>query len=477
MFKKNNISPQWLLFILIIFFGLLFRIYLIFSRDIFTDEVFYTYVAINNSYREILNVNHWIKDHGIFYLLSLKFLTYFSQNIFYLRLFNLIPYLLTSFFLYRFFIIFDFGYLALVSVFLYSFLSYFVFIQSLVLPFNLVLLFSTIALISLITFIFSKKSTNSNLIIFTFSSILAFYSDYSSGYFFLSLIPVFFWMVVKEKKKFLAFISSGLTITIGVLPGVYFIINNLKSFSSLNSDTYLQSINFWQYLRLFSDIMIFRIGGSTSLLVLIAMLVTIFYIGMKSKKGFLKFISYFCLSTVIINVLFVYLFSKKFFFIFVERSFWHFYLIEIFSISIIFFFFKNKKIYLFILLLGTLLIMCTRLIDFRGSYFPGRIPDRNINYKSLADDIKKNYRNSQNINILYSDNGFTFVPLSQYYLKDYSSFKITKNNSTIVDKKKPSILIEFDQFERNTTEVFGKNPPVIYKIECDTKNCQFLKEK
>jgi hypothetical protein len=466
-----------LFFVLILLCGFLLRLYFIFSRDIFTDEVFYTNVAINTSYGGILNVTHWIKDHGIFYLLSLKFLTFFSQNIFYLRLFDLIPYLLVSLFLYRFFIFFGFGYLALLPVFLHSFLSYFVFMQSIVSPFNLVLLFSTIALLSLVTFIFSNKNSNSNLIIFVLSSAITFYSDYSSFYFFLSLIPILFWVAINKKNKLLKLIAGLIIIAFSILPGLFFIFNNFHSFSSLNDNSYLSLLNFWQYSKIIGDILLLRIGGSISLIILLIILTANLYIILNSKKPFLKFMALFSLSTTIISTVFVYLFSKQVFLIFVERSFWFFYLIQTFSIAGIIFYFKNKKSYLPLLLILIFFLTIFRFIDFKGQDFPGRVPDLNINYKNLANNIKKEYRNSKNVNIIYFDDNFVSVPLSKYYLKDYLNIKITKSQPVNIDKIKPSVLIEFDQFERNTIEIFGKYPHVIYKIDCDIKNCQFLKEK
>ena len=70
--------------------GAFLRLYYIFTRDIFTDEVFYFNIARSSSWLDIIKMNHWIKDHPQLYILFLKLLSLFGQNIIGLRVSNVL---------------------------------------------------------------------------------------------------------------------------------------------------------------------------------------------------------------------------------------------------------------------------------------------------------------------------------------------------------------------------------------------------
>jgi len=223
---------------LIIIFGLIIRIYLILERNIFTDEVFYIEVAIRNSIKDIIFINHWIKDHGILYYLFLKPFLFFTKTIEILRFSNIFLYILISIFIiYTFNKIFRKKYLTTAFLFLYSFNHYFIYLNSWISPFNLVSFFAVVSIFSLIYFILKNnldKEFYFYYFLFIVSTILAFYSDYSFFYlaifYFLILIYILFKLIIKKggiKKSYLI-LNSYLIILIFIIPGIFQFINNFE---------------------------------------------------------------------------------------------------------------------------------------------------------------------------------------------------------------------------------------------------------
>src|ERR1035437_8682397 len=139
---KNRL---FLFFLFITILGIIPRIILLFSYDIFTDEVFYTETARLTSFGNLLTHSFWIKDHGILYLLFLKIAQVFTTDIVYLRLSNLIIFIIINFTLFCFFKKIKTDITSLIPVALFSFLPYFMFINIYVTPYNFVILFSLLS--------------------------------------------------------------------------------------------------------------------------------------------------------------------------------------------------------------------------------------------------------------------------------------------------------------------------------------------
>lgn len=478
--EKKRLIINWL-FLIIILFGFFFRLYFIFSRDIFTDEVSYTNVALSNSFSNILTSSHWIKDHGVLFLLILKVLTHLSKNIVILRLFNLIPYIISCFILFNFFKKLKTGYLSLISVFIYSFLTYFVYLSSMVSPFNLVSFLTLLALVSLIEYLFFNK-TWKQLFLFTSLSIMTFYADFSSFYFFISLIIGLFLIYFKKKEDFLHILVSYLIILIGILPGIFYIINTFKEISHLNPDRFIENLDFFKFLSVFSNIILLRINSRLSLMILLILLFIVIIYSLKPGQKATKFISILFLTSFLLNTVFLFIFSKQFFSVFTERSFWYFYLVEVFIITLIGLYLRTKKLYLISFLITILLVITIRFID-KGNSFPGIVPDFNIKYKKLANKIKK-IPSLNRSKIIYYDQGYSYVPLREYYFKNYinNSLVLTNNSNDISLLPNKTILIVFDIYNqgafrriKDNIRYLDKDKKIyVFTTMCDKKNCNFL---
>ncbi len=168
--------------------GVLIRTYLIFTRNIFHDELAYIEIAKNESVLDIFFIKHWIKDHGILYCLFLKPFLSLTSNVIYLRLTNLVFYIVLSVYIFITFFQLGFSYWALVPVFLFTTLRYFIYLNSLISPFNLAAFFAGLVILSFFN-IFAHINKNVRCwigrgLIFIRSSILGFYFDYSFLYLF-----------------------------------------------------------------------------------------------------------------------------------------------------------------------------------------------------------------------------------------------------------------------------------------------------
>lgn len=484
MIKKYISLP--ILFTIIVFLGVSLRLYFIFSFDIFTDEVFYTNIALYNSFHNILNSSHWIKDHGILFLLILKVLTYISKDIIILRLFNLIPYVISCVILFNFFNGFKTKYLSLFSVFIYSFLTYFIYLSATVSPFNLVSLLALIALVSLIRYIFFKK-TWKQLFLFILFSIMTFYADFSSIYFFISLIIGLFLIYLEKREDFRYILISYLIILTSVLPGIFYVINTFRKIALLNPDRSFVNIVFFRFLTVFSDIILLRNNNQLSLILILVLLFVLIIYFLKSGQKSINFVNKLFFVSFLLNTVFLFVFSKFFFSIFTERSFWYFYLTEVFILTLIGWYLRARKLYLMTFLIIIFSIIIVRFFDFFGYSFPGRVPEINIKYKEFAKEIKKIPSFSQS-QIIYYDQGYSYVPLREYYLKDYIDKSLISTNDKYINtnninlSSNPTILVIFDVYNqgffrniKDNIRYLDKNKKIyVFTTICDKKNCNFL---
>lgn len=462
--KKDN-----LLIFLLIFFGFLLQLYFILSREIFTDEVFYRNVALSSSFSSILTYDHWIKDHGLFFLFILKILTYISKNIVILRLFNLIFYIVLTVSCFNFFKSINKKKFAYLFVFAYLINSYFIFTSSVISPFNFVSFFSILTIIKLLEYFF-VKSSNKNLILFNILSILSFYSDFSSVYLFFSLLILII-ILFSIKKKLFPFIFSALFQAVFILPGVFYALKNFKKISNLNPSVLNFNLNFYQFIEFFFDIVLLRIGKSYSLIIFTILALSLVFITIKKTDIFLRKLSLFTLFSFIVNILFTFFFSKYFFYILSERIFWHIYFIEIFAFSLIGSILSRKLLTIFYISLVSLFLI--RIIDINGSLIQGRVTNEDFQYKSIINEIKKS-------NIIYFDKNYGHVPLKDYYLnrgivvKDIYQLKKTLNYNY---KDKEVVLIIFDNsYESKILNLFKNKNIKIYTTLCKKDQCLFIKK-
>lgn len=470
--KRFKLKKDNFLIFLLIFFGFLLRLYFILSREIFTDEVFYRNVALSSSFSNILIYDHWIKDHGLFFLLILKILTYVSKNIVILRLFNLIFYVILSVSCFNFFKSINKKKFAYLFVFAYLINSYFIFTSSIISPFNFVSFFSILTIIKLLEYFFIKSS-NKNLILFNILSILSFYSDFSSIYLFFSLLILIIILFSINNKLFL-FIFSALFQLFFILPGVFYALKNFKEISNLNPSVLNFNFDFYQFIEFFSDIILLRIGKSYSLIIFIVLVLSLVFILIKKNDVFLRRLSLFTLFSFIVNILFTFFFNKYFFYIFSERIFWHIYFIEIFAFSLIGSILSRKFLIIFYISLISLFLI--RIIDINGSLIQGRVTNEDFQYKNIINEIKKS-------TVIYFDKNYGYVPLRDYYLNQgivvKNIYQLKKAlNYNYKNKNKEIVLIIFDNsYEEIILNLFKNKNIKIYTTSCKKDQCIFIRKK
>ena len=432
--SKNLIS----LFVLILSLGLILRLLIILTQEVFIDEIFYTETSRVYTFASLIASNNPIKDHGILYLVFLKFLQLITLNISYLRLPNLILYILTSFSLFFFFGKLSKGIVALVPVFLLSFLPYFIYLNSYVSPYNFVVFFSILAFISISNFIlYSKTKRNKivNTVFFLIFSTLAFYSDYSVIYFYLSLIPIIFLTLKWNEKQAENIVFIGFVNLILISPGLYQLANNFHYFFSLNNQETYADQNLKVFIYKFVNIVFSNLGNNISFLVFVFFLVLLILIWLRSKEKNLTYLSYMVTSSFFIDIFFLYLFNKSFFFIFTERIFWYFYFLILIGLYLIGnVLYKYKRVFIFFLI-GLIILM---YFKYSQSLDNNPISGTIIHNEVL---VKRLVNNNQYLGkglIIYYDKTYNYQVLSNYYFRGFSPFEdnaLTKVNEFLKDKK------------------------------------------
>ncbi len=467
--NEINKKTNWL-FVGLIVLGLIVRLYFIFTRNIFTDEVFYRNVAISNSFWNILTFSHWIKDHGVLFLIILKLLTFISKDIVILRLFNLIIYIVVNLISFNFFKKVKLIKVGLIFSLFYSFYSYFVFMSAMISPFNLVGFFSILAIIKLLEYFFTKQSF-SNIFLYTIFSIASFYTDFSSIYFFFGIFFLSLLIINQKRTNLYPLIYSGLIQVVIIIPGILYALNNFGTISKLNFGIFNFNLSFIKYIEVFSDIMLMRSGGILSSIILAILFLYLLFKTKNPQEKILTILSVFVLCSFIASLIFVFIFSKTFFNIFLERSFWYFYYLVALAFSLSGHFLKRKYVFIF-----TILILTTFFIRIQDVYrysIPGRVPGDTFHYRQIINEIK-------NSKIIYLDKNYSYVPLKDYYL--YSTTGAVVRNTEELNNALKTIsgsvsLIIFDASQKNTFFKADKAKITIFVTTCTNRgDCFFVKK-
>jgi len=426
---------------LIIFFGSLIRICLILERNIFTDEVFYTEVALKNNIKDIIFINHWIKDHGVLYYIFLKIFLFFTKRLEIIRFSNIFLYILLSIFvIYTFNKIFKKKYLTTAFLFIYSFNHYFVYLNSWVSPFNLVSFFSIISILSLISILITNNLDKKFYIayfLFILSTILAFYSDYSFFYlvYFYSLIFLISLIkIIKKKnlKKYYLILNSYLIILIFIIPGIFQFLNNFEKIIYLFRNMYYENNDFFNFFNHLLQIILLRKNNLSSFIIFsILIVLNILFnleIKLKNKKNYyLLFCSNLILASLIGKMFLLFLLNKYFFSSMIERSFWPIYLFFILLMVFNSHILSESKI-LLNKILGRLLLIILLFGLFTKS-----------NLHHIPSSIKeetpyKNFINNQKNTdvVILVDKLYYYYPITNYYYSDVFGDKINKPNLFII---------------------------------------------
>lgn len=316
-----------LIFLAIVILGSALRIVLIRQNDLFVDEVYYWRVSQMNSWKNLLLITHWIKDHGILYYIWLKALSFFVHDIPTLRYSNIFLYVVSSACFYGFFKK-KYGITALFGVALLSFHRYFIYLSSTLSPYNLV---ACLAIISVCGFYYLKDKRHVPWWIFllaVLSTAGALYTDYS--FFFMLPFYIFYLLYIisshvgyAEKRPLLKVYSF---IVILILPGIIQFMGNLHSIQDLFANRYFEHSPF-SFLYSMGGILFLRVApffGITFMIVPI-----ILSISSKDRRGVALTLSHIC------SILMIFVSQRFFFPLFAERYLWAPYFLYILSITIL----------------------------------------------------------------------------------------------------------------------------------------------
>lgn len=411
-------------FLFIVILGLILRLCYIFNLGVFTDEVFYTEAARLNSFSALFNHSFWIKDHGILYLLFLKIVQFITTDIIFLRLTNVFIYLLISFSLFLFFKKIRNGLTSLIPVALFSFIPYFVFTNIYVSVYNFVILFTVLSFICVSRFILFKER-NSWIYLFSFIIFLtlAFYSDYSSTYLYLSLIGILIFTYFFKKEKFIFIFPAVFLNVILILPGVWQFLTNIYAVNNLNVSCCVADSEFFLFFPNFLRAIFFRTDFVFSLFILIFIIVSLFLIFLKNKNEAIKYLITYTGFGFLTSFIYLYFVNRFFLMIFVERTFFIFNFFLILSLYSLFFFkFKFKKIHIFLTIFLFSFVVFGFIKISANIDIAGNIPALNISYTDLIRELiqKDNIKNVDEI--IFFDKGYNFYVFQKYYFLGLSNY-------------------------------------------------------
>lgn len=499
--KSKKLNSLNIFFILILLVGSILRLYFIFSKNVYPDEIFYTGVSRSSSFIALVSMTTWLKDHAILYLLFLKVAQFITLNITFLRLSNLFLYIVLGISLYVFFKKIKNGIVALVPVFLLSFLSYFVFLNVYISPYNFVVFFSILGFVFISNFILfssTREEKLRNSILFLIFSTLAFYSDYSVIFFYLSLMPLVFLVFKWNERQAEDLTLLGFSNLLLIAPGLYQVGKNFHDFYKLNRVDY-SHYNINIFLNNFSGSIFFYFIGGFSFLILFIWLVYLFFTYLKSKNKNIKFLSFFVLLGFITDLVFLYIFNNNYFLIFDDHIFWYFqFLLALGLSTLIFSLNKSKKN---IILIALILFLFFKYFDIANG---STIFTKNIDYVNLVKQLQSNKSIGRRAKIIFWGGDY-YPPLSDYYLKGYNLLDKTGENNlkAFMEDKKIVVLlgiraVKYMKIQNKETLIFVffnitdkdyqnfKNnleshensegitaTNIYYRLKCDNLNCVF----
>ena len=316
---------------LIILAGLLLRLKLVFERALWVDELFYFHVAYAYRFKEILLVEHYVKDLPPLFPLFLKVWMYINYSIFWIRLPGLLLYLASCVLLVKVFNKLHWIGSLIVTAF-FAFSPFFIYLNYWVTPFNFVLLFTLIQLFLLSEFFQGKfvKKEKLFIVLFGLINLLLFNSHYSSVYLFLSYPFILLYLAIKEKKLAKTYFYSCLVSTALLIPNLILILKlrgSVVEFLMANVTNVIFPTIFHLVLYIF-DYSIFRLGANWTSLQIILIFVALVLISflIRKKKAISSFWLLIFLSIFSPSVIFLYLFYREYPSIFVERTFGIFHL-------------------------------------------------------------------------------------------------------------------------------------------------------
>ena len=402
------------------FLGLLLRLYLMVTKNVYTDEVLYSEIPLKYHLIDIIQANHRVKDNGFLYYIYLKIFLLFTNNIKWLRLSNIPLYIIPAYYIFRLFEFLKYKALTLVPVFLYVFLTYFVYMNIMVSTYNLVILFAVMSIYYLFKLTYNNhKKDDIRTYIYLFISLIAgFYTNYSFIYVLFLLIPTLIYMFVIKKKNPTIFLIMFLLGLIFTVPVLWQILKNSRFVVSYAIPNTYKETQIYYFLCNLSDAILIRKGNSLSIIILgIIILYRVFWL---FSKRYLNSLSIIIITSLLLSFGFIYYVNNYLSVIYFERAFWFIYLMIIFFVSDFLKLLKQQRKHTIVIVLIITLVIG---VFFRFSnqyeelFVPGNVNDF-VDYKQLITSLVNERIKSNTKNLVLIDNSYIYYPVLKYYFSD-----------------------------------------------------------
>lgn len=441
IFKNNAI-----LLLFIYFIGVTIRIWLILTRNVFTDEVYYLEVAIEKNISQILLIDHWIKNQAILHYFPLKLMYIFTQDIIYIRFINLAYYSLSFLFLYKIIRIQKLSAFSLLSLVFFSFHKYFIYVNTLLIPYSLTITLTIISIYFFIKLLNDSCTESAGLfktVPFAFFSALAFYANYTS----LFLAPFYYiaTILMKGSGQKIKLVAQSLTFfMLFITPGIFQFLINLEASSHINRYYYPKEPIITTILHL-AHILFFKFSKVLSTIFLVALLIAVLIIGWNKK--FQSMYRAIALS-IVISCTGLFFVNYNLTFVYLERSFWYLYLQFTVFLLYSYEFIARTKLRLLKNLLSvlTMLLIIGSHNQITASYLP--IPgdvSGEYSYYSLFNLLDKTISNK----VLVIDTNENYHPLQNYYgIKGkFTHPQLYSKNINSFQKKDVSYIYSYSDLE------------------------------
>lgn len=498
---------KYLTIISVLILGICARLYLISTRDVFTDEVFYYAVAQQNSLRDFILISHWIKDHGNLIYFVLKGGLLFTSKIEYLRYINIFIYAGSALMLYKTFRLLKLRNWALIPVVIFSFHEYFLYISAMISPYNLVILFTLISMFfSIKILVIDSRPSVGDFGAFISATILAFYSDYT----FFAMAPFYlclaFFAVFTRKIYIYRVLILFLFVLIGILPGLRQISDNINLIKQINPIINTSASPIDELFR-FCNLLTIHYGHSLPLYILGTYFALFFgsililskhepinkLHALKNNLLLLSIILFTTFILTVISFLYIHNFIHS---IIASRAMWFFYiyLIFIFSITIIVYFKSKRGINIFIALSYSAMTIHTLFIS------PGGIAHI-IQYTPLLSEYVKLVSQKPDDSLYIFDNAsYRLFPINNYYLTESyirsqsvdnkywrnlkknrpQIYSVRMDNTVIavpISKNYSAIFVSYQQMVAQSKEFLNRAHAIYYLKRFNTVSLLFIRVK
>ncbi|HJX59415.1 hypothetical protein A2V61_02235 [Candidatus Woesebacteria bacterium RBG_19FT_COMBO_47_8] len=396
---------------ILIFAGIFLRLYLLFHKEITSDEVNYFLAALQYRFRELIVGDYWIKDNPPFFTMFQRFILIASPTLLALRLVNFIFGLGTIAALYKISSLILRKVNNLLLPALFSISAFFVRTGWEAKPYPMALF------LQIVSFYFLLKSFREggkrNIFLVSLFASLSLYASYTSALYIFSLflfIVIAFWI---NKEHFRSGMRALALTVLFSIPIVFLLFKNFSLFGTLTPNFGIRGENFWEISTGYQFFYNQRLGTVLKGLFLLDIWALLFTLRGLIRKTALPESRLFVGLTVLSNILVVG-FLKKFGYHFTSNLF----NFSAISLLIIFLFWfqdaKRKSV-----LLALLFILLVTQNVFQSGYFGNK--NNNPNQVVTNSEIRNFLVTNCKPDTLFVVNSadFNFYPLAYYYRSAY----------------------------------------------------------